>query len=266
MAVSDSVRERWDGGLTAEQLGEYPGRDRPMLLAIVLSRDERATQTEVEVAIRGGAHGVFLVADGIGHQELLSIARTVLRRHPKLFVGVRCLDLRPQDVFCRLPAGVRGVWTDAPPAGTNGDGLREAHAAVAHARRESGWSGLHFMTWALPAAGGAGSPGHGGDPAMDAGASAPGLEATALSARAPCSAADAADVIVLAGPTGLQPPPVGLVQQASSMAGDRPVAIVGEQPGPRGPQRVLHMTWPALGSGSAPSPGQIVKQTEKLVS
>lgn len=240
--------------MSAERMSAYFGRARPAILAIVLSRDERATLDEVEGAIRGGADGAFLVADRIGHQELLGIAQAVLARHPKLFVGVRCLDLRPQDVFCRLPASVRGVWTDAPLPGTNGTDAREALAAIAQARHESGWTGLHFVTVAAPpAAGGAGTP-----------AQEPGAKAT--TARAILSAAGAPDVIVLTGPSGLETPAADVVDAVRSIAGDRPVATVLEQPGPKGLECVLRIDWPAPTAHAAIRRIQSTEPTKKLVS
>jgi hypothetical protein len=118
----------------------FPGRRR-VSLAVVPTTDETPALSAVTAARDSGADGVFLVNAGIGHQKLLRIASGVAQRYAGFFVGVNCLDLRPQDVFCRLPAGVAGVWSRTPdllpcePA---------VVAAIADAYSASAWRGLFF--------------------------------------------------------------------------------------------------------------------------
>jgi hypothetical protein len=118
----------------------FPGRRR-VSLAVVPTTDETPALSVVTAARDSGADGVFLVNAGIGHQKLLRIASGIAQRCAGFFVGVNCLDLRPQDVFCRLTAGVAGVWSRTP-------GLLPFEpavvAAIADAYRASAWRGLFF--------------------------------------------------------------------------------------------------------------------------
>jgi len=124
-----------------ERFKKFFGNRERVFLPVIHSRDEEEAMRRLEVVRKVGADGAFLVNHGIGHQKLLRIARTAVMRYPDLFLGVKCLDLRPQDVFCRLPQGVRGVWVDN--AGANARSS-EAATAIRTARQESGWEGLYF--------------------------------------------------------------------------------------------------------------------------
>lgn len=70
-------------------------------------------------------------------------AQKVVNLHPSLFVGVNCLDLRPQDVICRLPEGVEGVWTNDQ---STLDGVADVAIAIRQARETTGWDGILFAT------------------------------------------------------------------------------------------------------------------------
>ncbi len=95
----------------------------------------------VDTLAAGGAGGVFLVNERLGHQTLLRLAREIARAHPRLLFGVCCRDLRPQDVFCRVSVEVAAAW--CPPEMLT-PGEPPSLAAIARARRESGWPGLLF--------------------------------------------------------------------------------------------------------------------------
>lgn len=117
----------------------FPGQQR-VRLAVIPAHDDGTMLPAVTAARDDQADGVFLVSAGLGHQRLLRAAAAVVDEHPGYFVGVSCLDLRPQDVFCRLPAGVSGVWSRQ---GLGTCRPQEA-AAVAQAWRASHWRGLFF--------------------------------------------------------------------------------------------------------------------------
>lgn len=135
------VRQRDQTSVSWAWVGaHFPGRRR-VTLAVVPTTDEPAALPAVAAARQAGADGVFLVNAGIGHQTLLRIAGAVARRYEPFFVGVNCRDLRTQDVFCRLPQGVRGVWSQTagllPPEPSTVAAIAEAHHAT-------GWPGLLF--------------------------------------------------------------------------------------------------------------------------
>lgn len=120
----------------------FPDRPR-VFLPVIYTADESQALRNVEVAREAEGDGVFLVNHGIGYQQLLRIAGEVVRLHPDLFVGVNCLDLRPQDVVCRLPQGVSAVWTNSLPADET---AQDMALALRQARQESGWPGMFFAS------------------------------------------------------------------------------------------------------------------------
>jgi hypothetical protein len=108
---------------------------------VIPTSEEGQAQEQVTRARQSGFDGVFLVNAGIGYQGLLRICRAVARRNPDQFVGVNCTDLRPQDVFSRLPEGVRGVWVDNASLSSESP---DTAATVLAARHEARWDGLCF--------------------------------------------------------------------------------------------------------------------------
>lgn len=127
-----STRQRW--------LARFSGH-RPILLTVIPTLETAQAAGEVEQAIKDGADGVFLINHGIGFQKFLPIAGEIAAAHPDLFLGVNCQDLRPQDVFYRLPPGIAAVW--ASDAGILPHSP-ETLAAIQQARRETGWEGFYF--------------------------------------------------------------------------------------------------------------------------
>jgi hypothetical protein len=118
----------------------FLNRDRVFLL-VIYAADEKQTLQNVDTAREADADGVFLINHGIGHQRLLRIAKQVVGFHPDLCVGVNCLDLRPQDVICRLPDGVEGVWGNNPLAL---EAMQDTAVAIRQARQLTGWDGMFF--------------------------------------------------------------------------------------------------------------------------
>ena len=181
-----------------ERFKSFFGNRERVFLPVIHTGDEEQAMRSVEVSRQAGADGVFLVNHGIGHQKLLRIARTVVARHPDLFVGVKCLDLRPQDVFCRLPQGVRGVWVDNA-------GSSETATAIRAARQESGWEGLYF-----------------GGVALDYESPTTVLEAiTAAASRN-------VDVVTAGGPTTGQPPSSEQLKKVRAALGPQPLALASK--------------------------------------
>lgn len=117
------------------------GDRRPVMLSVVPTRAADQAGGDIARALASGADGVFLINDGIGFQRLLPIAGAIAAEKPSLFLGVNCQDLRPQDVFYRLPPGIAAVWaTDAGLFPPSPDTL----AAVRQAQQETGWQGVYF--------------------------------------------------------------------------------------------------------------------------
>jgi hypothetical protein len=172
-----------------------------VLLAVIPTSEEGQAQDEVRRARQSGFDGVFLVNAGIGYQGLLRICRAVAQRNPDQFVGVNCTDLRPQDVFSRLPEGVHGVWVDY--ASLSSESTDNA-ATVLAARHEARWDGLCF----------------GGIPV---GHQPLGLKPeTGLRKPAP-----GVDVVTLGMVAADQPPQLEIVRRLRQALGARPLAVAG---------------------------------------
>ena len=190
------------GRLVAEQrnaVQRFWGRSARVFLPVVHVCDESQALRNVGVACAAGADGVFLINHAVNYQRLLQVARRVSAAHADLFVGVNCLDLRPQDVFGRLPEGVRGVWSDN--AGYL-SGAPETPAAVDAARRESRWDGVYFGGVAFKYQELRGSP-----------------EAAAQAAIA------SVDVLTTSGPATGQPPALEKIQRMRVAIGAHPLAV-----------------------------------------
>ena len=117
------------------------GPKRPVVLSIVPATTEGDAVRDVGRARSGGVDGVFLVNRRIGHQQLLRIAGELAKAYSDWFVGVNCRDLRPQDVFCRLPEGVSGAWTEPPQSASDCSAVA---AALQECRQRRKWKGLYF--------------------------------------------------------------------------------------------------------------------------
>jgi hypothetical protein len=84
-----------------------------LVLPVIHVVDAAQALRNAAIARQAGADGIFLINHGISSDELFAIHRRVLMEHPSYWwIGLNCLDLAPDEVFRRLPAGVDGVWVD----------------------------------------------------------------------------------------------------------------------------------------------------------
>ena len=103
----------------------------------------------MRVAVREGAHGVFLINHDFELERLLPIVREVRERFPSLWFGVNFLAVTGARAFPvlgdleRSGCVVDAYWADDARIDERADVQREA-VATAEARRESGWSGLYL--------------------------------------------------------------------------------------------------------------------------
>jgi hypothetical protein len=185
------------------RLQDHFGDKELAFLPAVLAADEGEALRHVDAARHAGADGVFLVSHGIGHRQLLDIARSAIRRHPDYFVGVNCRDLRPQDVFSRVPDGVRGIWSDNPGLER---GAGDTMATTRQARLDAGWLGLYF-----------------GGIALNEAALETGLK-TALRAT------ESIDVLTLGGPTYGKALSANAIRAVRETVGSHPLALASPRP------------------------------------
>ena len=169
-----------------------------MRISIVHASDEAEALRRVDSARSGPADGVFLVNRGIGHQKLLRIAARAASMHPDFFIGVKCRDLRPQDVFCRLPQGVLGVWSDQPEA----QDANQVGNALHQFRHTGGWEGLYFAQCPL-------------EPSV----------APPRSFRTSPPPRPYRDVFVVGDPAATEPPSPEAVRRLRGTLGEHPLAL-----------------------------------------
>ena len=67
---------------------------------------------QLKIAFSSNADGVFLIGHGIRYNELFDIYSQVREVYPYNWIGLNCLDLKPLEMFLRIPEGVNGVWVD----------------------------------------------------------------------------------------------------------------------------------------------------------
>ncbi len=117
--------------------------NRHVVLPVVHVASESQALRNAGLAFGGGADGVFLINHAMGSETLLQIHAVVAARYPNGWIGVNCLDLRPQDVFRQIPGRVDGVWVDNAGIDEKSDEQPSAEA-ILDARRESESDGLYF--------------------------------------------------------------------------------------------------------------------------
>jgi hypothetical protein len=181
---------------------EFGGRDHVDLSFLQVTEQEQALR-DVQATRESGIHGVLLENAGIGYQRLMWIGRQAVLMCPGFFVGVKCRDLRPQDVFCRLPRGVRGVWADDA---ADGGAAGATGPVVRAARASSGWAGLYF------------------------GAFTPRDEMDRTGLPVASALIDGRDVLVIASSGRDQPVSVETVREIREAIGLHPLAIMTEDP------------------------------------
>ncbi|KKM18422.1 hypothetical protein LCGC14_1665850 [marine sediment metagenome] len=81
-------------------------------LPVVHVLDLEQTLRQLKIAYSSNADGVFLIGHGIRYKKLFEIYSQVREVYPFKWIGLNCLDLKPLEMFLRIPPGVNGVWVD----------------------------------------------------------------------------------------------------------------------------------------------------------
>ena len=119
------------------------------MLPVVHAQDRTQVVRNAQIAVREGAHGVFLINHDFALEELLPLVREVRDRYPSLWLGVNFLGVTGERAFPvlgdleRAGCPVDAYWADDARIDERSDVQREADA-IARARRTSGWSGLYL--------------------------------------------------------------------------------------------------------------------------
>ena len=121
----------------------------PAVLPVIHARDRAQVGRNVQVAVREGAHGVFLINHDFALDGLLPLVREVRDRYPSLWLGVNFLGVAGEQAFPllgnleRSGCPVDAYWADDARVDERSEDQREANA-IAETRRTSGWTGLYL--------------------------------------------------------------------------------------------------------------------------
>ena len=121
----------------------------PAVLPVIHARDCGQVARNVQVAVREGAHGVFLINHDFALDGLVPLMREVRNRYPSLWLGVNFLGVTGAQAFPVLGALERSgcvvdaYWADDARVDERSEDQREADT-IAEVRRTSGWTGLYL--------------------------------------------------------------------------------------------------------------------------
>lgn len=119
------------------------GTQNPIVLPVIHVETADQALRNAEIAQKADCAGVFLINHSIGWRKLLEIAHNVNVAFPKLWLGVNCLDLAPEEVFNRVNHTISGIWVDNAKVLEHAS-LQDAADRILEARHASGWQGLYF--------------------------------------------------------------------------------------------------------------------------
>ncbi len=121
----------------------------PAVLPVIHAQDDEQIDRNIEIAVRCGAQGVFLINHDFDVTRFLPLVERCRQAHPLLWLGVNFLGVTGRDAFPILgDLEFRGLAIDAYWA--DDACIDEQHESQAQAgeinivREESGWSGIYF--------------------------------------------------------------------------------------------------------------------------
>lgn len=121
----------------------------PAVLPVIHVLDYDQTERNVRVAMREGAHGVFLINHDFEYQELLPIVCRIRSAFPWLWMGLNFLAVTGKLAFPvlgelqRNGTCVDAYWADDARIDECSATQTEAEE-IDHIRSQSGWNGLYF--------------------------------------------------------------------------------------------------------------------------
>lgn len=96
-------------------LSRFPGRRKLFMpvVHVVDNWDAQLACAQVQIAVDGGADGVFLISpDGGGPKlELNNVFDAVRARWPELWIGINYMSMAP-DLLSHVPLSCNAVWVD----------------------------------------------------------------------------------------------------------------------------------------------------------
>ena len=121
----------------------------PAVLPVIHAQNRGQVVRNAQIAVREGAHGVFLINHDFALEGLLPLIREVRDRYPSLWLGVNFLGVTGARAFPvlgdleRSGCVVDAYWADDARIDELSEVQSEADA-ITEARRTSGWSGLYL--------------------------------------------------------------------------------------------------------------------------
>lgn len=128
------------------KLFKSPG---PVVTPVIHVLDTAQAMRGVEICVRAGAAGVFLINHDFAKERLVPIIREVRAAMPGLWLGVNFLAVTGRDAFPVLGeleadgCPVDGYWADDARMDER-EALQGEADDIARVRAESGWTGLYF--------------------------------------------------------------------------------------------------------------------------
>ena len=121
----------------------------PVVLPVIHVLDTKQTLKNIDVLIRAGAAGCFLINHDFGVEPFLPILRDVRTAHPGLWMGCNFLAVTGRDAFPVLgqlqaeDTPIDAYWADDARIDETGQDNSEAEV-IAATRTASGWTGMYF--------------------------------------------------------------------------------------------------------------------------
>ncbi len=123
----------------------------PVVLPVIHVLDERQAANNIDIAMREGAQGVFLINHDFNFIELKPILVEIRQLYPSLWIGVNFLGVKTKDAFKHLSSlsqngcEIDGYWADNAGIDERVSLDKQVVAEEIKAAREaSGWIGLYF--------------------------------------------------------------------------------------------------------------------------
>ncbi|MDP3995772.1 MAG: BtpA/SgcQ family protein [bacterium] len=119
----------------------------PAVLPVIHVVNEKQAVENATIAWEQGSDGVFLINHDVSGNELLEIYESVANELPDLWIGINCLDLKPDEVIGKVSQrslfNLSGIWADNAMINEHSEDQPEAEM-IDKFRQKSGWKGLYF--------------------------------------------------------------------------------------------------------------------------
>jgi uncharacterized protein len=96
----------------------------------------------VEIALLGGADGVFLINHSISYRSLIECYEEVRKKFPGMWIGLNCLDLGTSSINY-IPIEMDGLWVDNAHVNESQNPVHGAKE-FQRLRWNRDWQGLYF--------------------------------------------------------------------------------------------------------------------------